>query len=89
MAKHHGDISHISGAIVKRLATSRGSKDRNPRPTRQKEVPFVAVGMPMQLAHGTGLERYECCGDVGCGREGGRVDDLESSSVGDGEGLLL
>ena len=89
MTKRQGDIPHITRAIVERLAATRRLVDRDPRPALQEEIPFVAVGVPVQFTHGAGLECYEGGGDVGRGGDGGGVDDFEGSSVRDGERGLL
>ena len=89
MTEHHGDIPHITSAIVKRLATARRRIYRDPCPAAEEEIPLVAVRVPVQFAHGAGFESYECGGDVSrCGESGG-VDDLERAGVRDGERALL
>ena len=45
--------------------------------------------VPVQLAHSTGSGRDEGSGNIGGGGKGGGVDDLETTSVGDYERLLL
>lgn len=56
--------------------------------TLEDESPLIARGMPVNLPHGTGLDRYECGRDhVGDG-EGERVEDLYATT-GDLEWLLL
>lgn len=65
MTKRQGDIPHIPRAVVERLATTRRGVDRDPRSALEEEIPLVAVGVPVQFAHGAGLECYQCGGDVG------------------------
>ena len=89
MRKCHWNIPDIASSVVKSLARSRRLINCDPSGTCDKEIPFVAVWVPVQFAHSTGSDRDEGSGNIGGGGKVGRVDNFKATGVGDYERLLL
>ena len=85
----HGNVPNVARSIVKGLRAGWGLVDGDARGAREKEVPLVAVGVPVQLTHCTWVDCDESGADVRRGREGGWINNLQRAGAGDGEWFLL
>ena len=84
----HRDVTYITGLEIERSTRFGRYVDGQAALAADDVVPFVAGGVPVQLAHGSWLDGEKRCGEVAGDWEGLRVDDLETSA-GHFVGLLL
>lgn len=88
MAIRKRDIAHITLREVERPRSSRSGEDRHPRIARDKEIPFIAIGVPVDLTHSSWLDGDERDTEIGSDWEGRGVQDLHGAAI-DDVGFLL
>ena len=82
------NVSHISFCEIERPRLGGGSEHAHARLTGDKEVPLVAVWVPVDLAHGTRLDCHQSGAEIICDGESGRIDELDGAA-GDFVGCLF
>lgn len=92
MRIRHRHIPDIASLEVESTTAFRRREDCQPRLALDEEGPLVALlavgDVPVELAHGTGLDGEEGGGEVLGDGEGQGVEDLDAAA-GDGVGVLL
>src|SRR6202453_2239987 len=82
MTHREGDIADVSAAEIERPRLTAGGEHAHAPLTADVILPFVGVGMPVQLAQATGVDLDKGRGDVFGGGKYARVGDPHGSVLG-------
>ena len=80
VAVREGDISHVTFCEIERPRGRGGGEDADAGLAGDEEVPLVAGGVPVDLAHGARLDRDKGGTEVVRDGESGRVDDFDRAA---------
>ena len=89
MAVCHGNVTDVAGTVVERLGAGGCLVDCQASGAGDEEVPFVALGVPVEFTHGAGVDGQEGRAEVGGSRESGRVDDFDGAGTRNDKRFLL